>query len=73
MRRRLAVVAARAVRAIRGLCPDRESRDGLASAGAIVATWPARPAHHPLVVTLPAIALTPMAQHRPERGDNRAS
>ena len=86
MRRRLTVVAARAVRAVRGLCPDRdplwraiaarhhyrEGRDGLASADAIVTTWPARPADHPLAATLPAIALTPMPQHWPERGHNRA-
>ena len=72
MRRRLAVAAARAVRAVRGLCPDREGWAGLASADVIVTTWPARPADHPLAATLPAIALTPMPQHRPERGHNRA-
>jgi hypothetical protein len=86
MRRQLAVGAARAIRAVRGLCPDRdplwrvtavrhhyrESGAGLASADAIVTTWPARPSHRALATTPPAIALTPMPQHRPERGYGRA-
>lgn len=86
MRRRLAVAAARATWAVRGRCPDRdplwraiavrhryrESRAGLASADAIVTRWTARPCHHPLSTTLPAIALTSMPQHRPERGHDRA-
>jgi hypothetical protein len=86
MRRRLAVAAARAMRAVRGLCPDRdppwrvigvrhryrEGWAGLASADGIVTTWTARPSHHPLATTLPVFALTPMPRHRPERGHNRA-
>jgi hypothetical protein len=86
MRLRLAVAAARAMRAVRGLCPHRdplwhaiavrhryrEGWAGLASADGIVATWTARPSHHPLATTLSAIALTPMPRLRPERGHNRA-